>query len=173
MKQLAIAMLICLLFTPGAQGLTLPIISTPTEEQVVVGNNMYLNIYLRDKENGATKLNFCSIPSMILKEVEITFENPPQGDLLCYTGYIKEDDLYIAESNLGGDIIFMKHYDDDVLSKHVPKYNFGSGNVYCCRAFEVLNELNQNVLLNLNVRFGIFLVSKDNIFHGLWFGFNK
>jgi len=139
--------------------------------QHVEGNNMYLSVDVGSGEAVISKTDFYSIPSMILKQVEMVFENPPQGLVHCYAAYLKDDDLYVAEKDLGGNIVFMRYRENDTLKSYAA-YNFGSGTTYRCTAFERLDEMNSAILSEHGVLFACLVVAEDGSAHGMVFGFD-
>ncbi len=140
--------------------------------QYVEGNNMYLSVDIGSGEGFISKTDFYSISSMILKEVEMVFETPPQGQVHCYAAYLKDGDMYVAEKDLGGNIVFVRYRENDTLKSYDAAYNLESGNTYRCGAFESLEEMNSDILSEQGVLFACIVVAADGSTHGMVFGFD-
>lgn len=150
-----------LLIATGSKNYPLPEWPFPItdKEQLVKGNKMYINI--KNKADIITRTDFYSIPSMILKEVKITFENPPKGQVLCYAAYSKYGNLYAAEKDLNGKIVFVRLYEEDTPSSYA-KHTFSkSNNTYCCTVFEKLDTIDSVALEELDALF-VFIVTTEN-----------
>jgi hypothetical protein len=148
-----------------------PVTNVPAGNQYHEGNNMYLSVDVGSGEGVVSKTDFYSIPSMILKQVKMVFENTPQGLVHCYAAYLKDGDMYVAEKDLGGNIIFVRYRENDTLKSYAD-YNFESGNTYDCTAFERLDEMSPAILSEQDVLFACVVLAEDGSVQGMVFGFD-
>ena len=152
-----------------------PVDDDPVDDrtgQYVEGNNMYLSVDVGSGEGVISRTDFYSISSMILKQVEMVFENPPEGQVHCYAAYLKDGDMYVAEKDLGGNIVFVRYRENDTLKSYDAAYNLESGTTYRCTAFESLDEISSTILSEQGVLFACLVVAADGSTQGMVFGFD-
>ncbi|MBE9572999.1 MAG: hypothetical protein IMF11_20430 [Proteobacteria bacterium] len=142
-------------------------------DQYSEGNNIYLSVDVGSGEGVVSKtFDSNGFSSMILKQVKMVFENPPQGLVHCYAAYLKDGDMYVAEKDLGGDIVFIRYRENDTLKSYADYTFSGSADTYYCTAFETLHEIRPAILSKHEVLFACVVLAEDGSVQGTVFGFD-